>query len=108
MFSSIPKHWKGPLWMVWSCLLFVIIWGLIRVASEDLHPFVIVFFRTLFAVLAFAPFLLRHGWAPLKTKNIKLHALRHELHRVVCGQDQPRRLASLLARNFPQDNMIFP
>ncbi|MEE8295378.1 MAG: DMT family transporter [Sphingomonadales bacterium] len=76
MFSSIPKHWKGPLWMVWSCLLFVIIWGLIRVASEDLHPFVIVFFRTLFAVLAFAPFLLRHGWVPLKTKNIKLHALR--------------------------------
>lgn len=76
MFSSIPKHWKGPLWMVWSCLLFVAIWGLIRVASEDLHPFVIVFFRTLFAILAFAPFLFRNGWAPFKTEKLKLHGLR--------------------------------
>lgn len=76
MFSSIPKHWKGPLWMVWSCLLFVIIWGLIRVVSEDLHPFVVVFYRTLFAILAFAPFLFRHGWIPFKTKKIELHALR--------------------------------
>lgn len=76
MALNIPKHWKGPLWMVWSCVLFVAIWGLIRVAAEDLHPFVIVFFRTLFAVLAFAPFLFRHGLVSIKTDNIKSHALR--------------------------------
>jgi len=76
MFSSIPKHWKGPLWMVWSCLLFVVIWGLIRVASETMHPFVIVFYRTLFAVIAFLPFLFRHKLAVLKTTHLGQHALR--------------------------------
>jgi len=76
MFSSIPKHWKGPLWMVWSCFLFVIIWGLIRVASETMHPFVIVFYRTLFAVVAFLPFLFRHKLTVLKTTHLGQHALR--------------------------------
>lgn len=72
----IPQHLKGPLWMLWSCLLFVAIWGLIRVASENMHPFVIVFYRTLFAILAFAPFLFKNGISILKTKYLGRHALR--------------------------------
>ena len=72
----IPSYLKGPLWMLWSCILFVAIWGLIRVASENIHPFVIVFYRALFAVLAFAPFLFRNGIAVLKTDHLGQHALR--------------------------------
>jgi drug/metabolite transporter (DMT)-like permease len=76
MFSFIPKHWKGPLWMVWSCLVFVAAWGLIRLASETIHPFSIVFFRTFFAVLAFLPFLIKYRVSVLRTKHINQHATR--------------------------------
>lgn len=76
MFSSIPKHWKGPLWMLWSGALSIAVWGLIRVASEDLHPFVIVFFRTLFATLMFVPFLFRNGLKVLKTTHMNQHVWR--------------------------------
>lgn len=62
--------------MVWSCFIFVIIWGLIRVVAEDIHPFVIVFYRTLFAILAFMPFLVKHGLVILKTEHLGQHALR--------------------------------
>ena len=72
-FPPIPVHYKGPLWMVWSCFIFVIIWGLIRVVAEDIHPFVIVFYRTLFAILAFMPFLVKHGLVILKTEHLGQH-----------------------------------
>lgn len=67
---------KGPLWMLWSCLLFVAIWGLIRHLSDSLHPFVIVFYRTLFGVLAFAPFILKYGLGVMKTSHLPVHAAR--------------------------------
>ncbi len=76
MTSAAPAALKGPLWMVWSCLLFVAIWGLIRVASETIHPFVIVFYRTLFALIAFPPYLFRHKISVLKTDHMGQHALR--------------------------------
>lgn len=76
MTFSAPAALKGPLWMVWSCLLFVAIWGLIRVSSETIHPFVIVFYRTLFAIIAFLPFLIRHKLSILKTDHLGQHALR--------------------------------
>jgi len=73
---AIPAALKGPLWMFWSGLLSIAVWGLIRVSSETLHPFVIVFYRTLFATLMFAPFLLKHGLKALKSKHINQHAWR--------------------------------
>ncbi len=73
---DIPKRWKGPLWMLWSCFLFVTVWGLIRVVSETIHPFVIVFFRTLFAIMAFLPFLIRHRIKVLKTAHFGQHTIR--------------------------------
>ena len=76
MAFNIPPSLKGPLWMVWSCLIFVAVWGLIRYTSETVHPFVIVFWRTLFGILAFTPFLLKHGLSVLKTKHLNLHAAR--------------------------------
>jgi len=73
---TIPDSLKGPLWMVLSCLVFVVIWGLIRHLSESLHPFVIVFYRTLFAILAFLPFILRNGIRVMATGQLPLHLLR--------------------------------
>lgn len=67
---------KGQLWMLWSGLLSVGVWALIRVGSETLHPFLIVFYRTLFALLMFAPFLLKNGFHVLKTQNLSHHLWR--------------------------------
>lgn len=76
MTINVPPFLKGPLWMVWSCFIFVMVWGLIRYTSASVHPFVIVFWRTLFAIFAFAPFLLKNRLSALKTDNINLHAAR--------------------------------
>lgn len=65
--------------MLWSCAVFVAVWGLIRLASETVHPFVIVFYRSLFAVLAFTPFLIRHRISVLKTEHFNQHAVRGAL-----------------------------
>jgi drug/metabolite transporter (DMT)-like permease len=72
----IPESFKGQAWMLLSCTAFVAIWALARHLSATLHPFVIVFFRTLFAILAFLPFLLRHGRQALATRHLPLHLLR--------------------------------
>jgi drug/metabolite transporter (DMT)-like permease len=52
----------------------------VRHISVDLHPMVIGFFRTVFGLLAFAPFLLRSGLESLKTRRIGLHAVRGTLN----------------------------
>ena len=72
----IPASLKGPLWMLVSCMAFIAIWGLIRHLSATLHPFLIVFYRTLFAILAFLPFILRHGLKVMASQQLPLHALR--------------------------------
>jgi drug/metabolite transporter (DMT)-like permease len=62
--------------MVWSCLLFVCLWVLIRIATETVHPFVVILFRSLFALLALAPFFWREGRSALQTSRFAMHALR--------------------------------
>jgi drug/metabolite transporter (DMT)-like permease len=42
----------------------------------QLHPFEIAFFRNLFGLLALAPWFVRYGVRPLRTKRIGLHTLR--------------------------------
>lgn len=62
--------------MVWSCALFVILWVLIRFVTETVHPFIVVLFRCVFALIALAPFFIREGRAALKTDRFGLHSLR--------------------------------
>ncbi len=73
---NVPTGLIGPFYMVWSCLLFVCLWVLIRIVTETVHPFVVILFRSLFALLALAPFFLREGRSALKTSRMGLHSLR--------------------------------
>jgi len=41
-----------------------------------MHPFEIAFFRNLFGLLVIAPWFIKYGFKPLKTKKIKLHVAR--------------------------------
>lgn len=62
--------------MVWSCILFVILWVLLRYAAETLHPFLIIFYRSLFGLLAMAPFFRRERLRALKTDHLGRHFVR--------------------------------
>ena len=59
---------RGVLWMVASCACFALMATMVRRASFDVHPVEIVFFRYLFGLLFLAPWLLRAGLAPLRTR----------------------------------------
>ena len=73
---NVPAGLIGPFYMVWSCLLFVCLWVLIRIVTETVHPFIVILFRSLFALAALAPFFWREGRAALKTNRFGMHSLR--------------------------------
>ena len=50
--------------------------GAVRHVSGGMHPFEIAFFRNLFGLIAFLPWLLRYGLTPFKTRQWGLHGLR--------------------------------
>ncbi|QMW22903.1 DMT family transporter [Sandaracinobacteroides saxicola] len=58
MLASLPPHIRGPLWMVVACFAFAGLWVLIRLISEELHPFAVVVWRNFMGLLWLAPMLL--------------------------------------------------
>jgi len=67
----------GASYMLLSCLLFSVMGGLIRYTSTDLHPFIIVFFRTLIGLIILLPSLRHMGFAALaRVQNKKIIVLR--------------------------------
>ncbi len=50
--------------------------GMVRQVSVDIHAFEIVFFRNLFGSLVILPWFLKQGWAPLRTRRLRLHIIR--------------------------------
>ena len=79
-FSASPGTLRGMALVVISGLCVAAMSACVRHISVDLHPMVIGFFRTVFGLLAFAPFLLRSGLESLKTRRIGLHAVRGTLN----------------------------
>jgi len=74
---------RGIVLMLLSTLGFSIMHVLIRHLAASLDPIQIVFFRNFFGLVVFLPWFLRHGLAPLRTNQLKLHALRAGLN--VCA-----------------------
>lgn len=62
--------------MLGATLMLALMHGLVRHLSTDMHPFMIVFFRNLFGLIAVLPLLMRAGLGTLKTQHPKLHLLR--------------------------------
>ncbi len=50
--------------------------ALVRGVSHEVHPFEIAFFRNLFGLIIFIPWLARRGLGALRTGRIGLHAMR--------------------------------
>lgn len=67
---------RGIVLMCLSTVAFSIMHGLVRFVSEVLPPFQIAFFRNIFGLAFLFPILMRSQFAILRTKRIRLHALR--------------------------------
>lgn len=80
--SRFPKAAAGPLFMLAAALGSGCMAGLVRHAAGDLHPFEIVFFRSLFAAVLLLPWLLKGGGAALRTRRFGWHVLRAALNAV--------------------------
>ncbi len=61
--------------MIVSCTAFAIMWALIRLASADLHPFEIVFFRNIIGLAALSPVLLANRGL-LQSARMPIHLRR--------------------------------
>jgi len=67
---------RGMLWMLAATFLFVLMHGAIRNIANEIDPFEIAFIRNLFGLIFLAPVFLRHGMAPLRTWNFRMHFWR--------------------------------
>jgi drug/metabolite transporter (DMT)-like permease len=67
---------RAVLFMMASTLMFGTMAAVIRLASEQLHPFEIAFFRNFFGFVFALPLLLRHGPGLLRTSKLPLYFVR--------------------------------
>ena len=67
---------KAVLFMVLGTIFFSTMHTLIRYMSDEMHAFELAFFRNLFGAIVVLPWLLRSGFAPLKTQRLGLHSVR--------------------------------
>ncbi|NQW00998.1 MAG: DMT family transporter [Rhodospirillales bacterium] len=70
--SPVQSNLKGILWMLFYAVAISVMHTSIRFVSEGMHPFEIAFFRCVFALITVAPFFIRQGWAPLRTKRFPM------------------------------------
>lgn len=62
--------------MVCAAISIALLWGLLRVGSQTMHPFFMVFWRSLIGALVLAPFFVRTRFSGLRTARLGLHFVR--------------------------------
>lgn len=67
---------KGILLFLLQCLTMSVTFAVVRFAIKDINIFTMTFIQGCFALLLLMPFVLRAGFATLKTKRFKLHLVR--------------------------------
>ncbi len=73
---SKHPHTQAAFWMVFSCLSAAIMISIVRHVSTDVSSSQTVFFRNLFALIMFAPWVWKMGWFHIKTQKLGLHTIR--------------------------------
>ena len=75
-----PRHLapttRAALWVGFGGICATLMNVFIRVASKELHPFEVTFFRCLFGLLVLVPWLMRIGLSTLRTNKIGFYTLR--------------------------------
>jgi len=85
--AALPPRAVGIGLFLLSGILFSMMQGFARIASADMHPFEVAFFRSLFGLAMLAPMLFRAGIGSLRTQKFHLHAGRafFQMMALVCG-----------------------
>lgn len=73
--AAMPPPLAGFLMVVLAAALFASMHSTIRfvAVSGGIHPFEMAFFRNLFGLIVFAPFLVKHGFGIFRTRRLGLH-----------------------------------
>ena len=76
--GRLPSHVRAVVLILFSTMCFTSMHTVIRYASTEgnIHPFEVAFFRNVFGLMAVLPFALMNSAAALRTKRLKLHAVR--------------------------------
>ena len=74
--GAVPAPIRGALWMMGSTASWAVMAVLIRYVSDEMHPFEIVFLRSLFGILFLLPWLYRSGLKGLHTRRMGMHFAR--------------------------------
>ena len=75
-FAGLSAPVKGALLMTGAAVAFSGMIGLLRLATDALHPFEVAFFRNLFGLVFMLPWLMRTRFQGLHTERLGLHGLR--------------------------------
>jgi len=73
--AALPPPLAGFLMVILAAALFAAMHSIIRfvAVSGGIHPFEMAFFRNLFGLVVFAPFLIKHGFGIFRTQRLGLH-----------------------------------
>lgn len=73
--AALPPPLAGFLMVVLAAALFASMHNTIRfvTVSQGIHPFEAAFFRNLFGLIVFIPFLVRHGLGVFRTQRLGMH-----------------------------------
>jgi len=75
-FRAVPAPMQGAMYMTVAALGFSVMNVLVRLATNELHPFEVAFFRNAFALLFSLPWLFSAGVGALRTAHPVLHLWR--------------------------------
>lgn len=71
-----PAPMRGAFWMTLSAVGFAAMTSIIRYLTASLPAIELAFFRSLFSLMFMMPWLIRAGWAGLRTSNVRTYGLR--------------------------------
>ncbi len=74
--AGLSGNLRGIAWMALSTVAFSTMHAIVRDVTQTLHPFEVAFFRQFLGVFVLAPWFIRYGLAPLRTRRLGLHAGR--------------------------------
>ncbi len=74
--GGVPGPVRGVLWMMGSTASWAVMAVLIRYVGDEIHPFEIVFLRSLFGMAFLLPWLYRSGIKALHTRRFGMHFAR--------------------------------
>lgn len=75
-FAALPGPARGALWMLLASLGFAGMTTVVRHVTAEMHPFQAAFFRNLFGLMFMLPWMVRAGWAGLRTGSVRKYGLR--------------------------------